>query len=114
MLDKEKELGSNTLDNSVTKDDVTRAQIVYSFCRIKKQASSRCFEELSKCFPIMFVDSEMAKKFRMCKDKLGYVITYGLGPFCQNKVISAVKDADFFSISFDESLNKVARRQQID
>lgn len=63
---------SSTLDNFVTNDDVTRAEIMYTFCKIKKQASSRCFADLANCFPVMFFDSEIAKKFLIQKDKLGY------------------------------------------
>lgn len=63
--------------------DVTTAEIIDAFSQIKKQSCLRCFSELSNCFPIMFFDGEMAKKFKLHKDKLSYVITYGLGPYLQ-------------------------------
>lgn len=64
----------NTLDKFKSNKDVTRVEILYAFCEVKKQASSHCFSELADCFPIIFFDSKIAKKFRMPRDKLAYAI----------------------------------------
>ena len=98
----------------MTNEDVTRAEIIFSFCHVSKQGSLRCFSEISDCFPIMFKDSEIAKKFKMHKDKLSYSITYGLGPYFQKVTANEVRNCDYFAISFDESLNKIAQKAQMD
>ena len=104
----------NTVRSYISNDDVAKAEIIYAFCQIKEQASLRCFADLSDCLPIMFYDSEIAKKFKMHKDKLSYVITYGLGPYIQKELAYVVKSCKFFAISFDESLNKIAQKEQMD
>ena len=62
----------------------------------------------------MFFDSQIAKKFKMHKDKLSYVITYGLGPYFQKELSYIVKFCDYYAISFDESLNKITQTEQMD
>lgn len=103
-----------SMTSYITTSDVTRAEILYSLCQIRKHASLRCFSELSDCFPIMFSDSGIAKKFRMHKDKLSYSITYGLGPYFQSELARTIRMTDYFAISFDESTNKVAQKGQMD
>ena len=62
----------------------------------------------------MFPDSDIASSFKMQKDKAAYVVTYGLCPFFQDQVSDIVRKCKFFSISFDESLNKVSQKGQMD
>lgn len=112
---KESQIRNNpSLDNFVTKDDVTRAEIYLALSQVATKGSLRAFSDLCELFPRMFSDSAIAKKMQMHKDKLAYVITYGLGPFFQDSVVSEVSKCDFFAVSFDESLNKVAKKTQMD
>ena len=91
---------------------------LWSLCPIAKKASTRCFADAAKLFPIMFFDSEIAKKFQMHKDKLIYVIswviTYGLGPYFQRELAEIIKKCKFYAVSFDESINKIAQKSQMD
>lgn len=102
------------LDNFISNEDVTKAEIIYAFCQMKKKPSLRCFSDLSDCFPVMFFDSQIAKKFRMHKDKLSYVITYGLGPYLQKELAYIIRSCEYYAVSFDESLNKIAQKEQMD
>lgn len=102
------------LDKFCSNDDVFRAEILFALCQVHKYASLRCFSDLSNCFPIMFSDSNIAKKFKMHKDKLSYSITYGLGPFFQKDLARQIRESEFYTVSFDESLNKVAQKGQMD
>lgn len=103
-----------SVKNYCLTEDVHRAEILYAFCQIRKQASLRCFSDLSECFPIMFSDSNIAKKFKMHKDKLSYCTTYGLGPHFQKQLVAQVQKCDIFSVSLYESLNKIAQKGQMD
>lgn len=47
------------------------------------------------------------------KDKVAYYSTFGLGPYFQNDFVSIKKKCDLFSMSFDESLNKIAQKGQM-
>lgn len=91
-----------------------RAEILFAMVQVDTKGSLRSFEKLAELFPIMFADSSVAKKFEMHKDKLAYEITYGLGPFFQEKLSIEVAKKPYFAISFDESLNKVAQKGQMD
>ena len=103
-----------TLNSFYVSESVTKAEIFYAFCQVRKQASLRCFSELAHCLPLMFSDSSIAKKFSMQKDKLSYSINYGLGPYCQKKVLEDIYSSDFVAFSIDESLNKYAQKGQMD
>lgn len=94
--------------------DAMKAEIVWAINRIMCHSSLRGGEESSNLFPIMFPDSAIASKFQMKKDKLAYIATYGIGPFFQNRLAQEVSLCPFYSISFDESLNKVSQKGQMD
>ncbi|KAJ8881890.1 hypothetical protein PR048_018376 [Dryococelus australis] len=69
-------------------------------------SSARSASVASDLFKYTFTDSDIAKKFQMHKDKLGYVVAYGLGPFFQ-KELSIVKDLlmNFISAFKERGLN---------
>lgn len=103
-----------TLDNFVTSELVTKAEILYAPAQIVRKGSLRQFELVAELFPIMFPDSQIAKKMSIHKDKLSYVVTHGLGPYLQEELSTYVQKQKYFSISFDESLNKVSQKGQMD
>lgn len=96
------------------KDEVTKAEILWSLNCVMCHTSKRSGGSTSDLFPLMFADSAVAQNFKMHKDKLSYVITYGLGPFFQQNLVDDVKLAQFYAVSFDESLNEVAQKGQMD
>ena len=59
----------------------------------------------------MFSDSDIAKKFQMSKIKVSYVIIFGLAYYFCNSLITLVKKSPFYTLLFDESLNKVLRKK---
>lgn len=105
---------SSALDRFVNKDEVTCAEITWALNMIVTHYSARSASAASDLFKYMFPDSDIAKKFQMHKDKLGYVVTYGLGPFFQKELSNTIKQCDFYAVSFDESLNEVAQKGQMD
>ncbi|KAH7978440.1 hypothetical protein HPB49_005517 [Dermacentor silvarum] len=48
------------------------------------------------------------------KDKVGYTIVHGLAPFFRESLVSEVSQASHLIVAFDESLNKVAQKEQMD
>lgn len=117
-LDHLKTLKQRTQDNIITnyisKNDVMKAEILWALQYVFKQSYARSFNDSSELFPLMFPDSDIAKKFQMKKDKLGYVITYGLGPYFQNQLAKIIRECDIYAVSFDESLNKISQKGQMD
>ncbi|XP_023223565.1 uncharacterized protein LOC111624836 [Centruroides sculpturatus] len=62
----------------------------------------------------MFPDSAIATQFQLGPDKASYIINYGIAHYFREKLIDDVTSCDNITISFDESLNKVAQGTQID
>ena len=63
---------------------------------------------------MMVPDSDIALNYQMGKDKLGYVLSFGLEPYYRSMLISGINTSPFFSFSFDESLNECFQSCQMD
>lgn len=112
-------LPTNSQPNDLMKkyllnEQVTKAEILWALNTILTHISSRSGGDASDLFKMMFPDSIIADKFKMHKDKLAYTVTYGLGPYFQDQLINELGKCDFFCLSLDESLNKVAQKGQMD
>ncbi|KAJ8666301.1 hypothetical protein QAD02_007963 [Eretmocerus hayati] len=59
------------MDNFVSRESVTRAEIKWSLHNTFHRTSLRCGSDAGELFGDMFPDSDIAKKFSMHKDKLG-------------------------------------------
>jgi len=64
--------------------------------------------------PKTLCDSEIAKKIQLQEGKARYTITFGLACYFRQKLLGLLSTARHIVLGFDESLNKVARKQQID
>ena len=62
----------------------------------------------------MFPDSTIAKSFTLEKTKCGYYITYGIAPYFGELIKTLINNSLCFSLSFDESLNRVLQVEQMD
>lgn len=69
---------------------------------------------LNDLFRRMFPDSNVAKSFQLSKTKCGYLINYGLAPYFRELLNKLVMSSPFFTISYDESMNKVLQKEQMD
>ena len=65
-------------------------------------------------FQTMFPDSEIAKQFSCGKTKIMYLCVFGLAPYYEQKLLNILDNVPYYSISFDESLNKVTTNEQMD
>ncbi|KAJ8675979.1 hypothetical protein QAD02_011765 [Eretmocerus hayati] len=102
------------MDNFVSRESVTRAEIKWSLHNTFRRTSLRCGSDAGELFEDMFPDSDIAKKFSMHKDKLRYVITHGLGPFSQSELTDFIRSLDFVTVSFDEFFNPIFHQSQMD
>ena len=81
---------------------------------VMMHTSYRSCLDLNQLFEVMLSDSDIAKKFQMNKTKVSYVIIFGLADYFYNSLITLVKKSIFYSLLFDESLNKVLSKEQMD
>ncbi|XP_065083283.1 uncharacterized protein LOC135705464 [Ochlerotatus camptorhynchus] len=65
-------------------------------------------------FKKMFPDSEIAARMEMGRTKTGYLITYGTAPYFANDLFKTLQGCSEFVVGFDETLNKIVQRQQMD
>ena len=62
----------------------------------------------------MFHDSQIARSFQLSTTKCSYLVNFGIASqFCQ-ELVDGTKRSPFISVSFDESLNDVLQKEQID
>ena len=62
----------------------------------------------------MFPDSEIAKKITCCPTKASSLSVFGLAPHFQGNLVAQLDEVPFYSISFDESYNKVTKNEHMD
>nr|XP_042905445.1 uncharacterized protein LOC122270779 [Parasteatoda tepidariorum] len=65
-------------------------------------------------FQLLFPDSEIAKSIKLKKSKIAYSILYGIAPYFKTELITNISKCEFFTVGFDESLNKVSQKTQMD
>jgi hypothetical protein len=98
----------------VLKGNVTKAEVIYVLSCVKANISFRASESLNKLFPSIFPDSEIAKQFSLGRTKFAYLLCFGLAPFFKEELIEDLKSSGFFCAMFDEALNKVSQKSQMD
>lgn len=95
-------------------ENVTRTEIMWCLHTIKTHNSLRAAAKSIYLFPLMFPDSQIANKIKMQRKKFGYLLVHGLAPYFHNQLLSTVKNCTDIVIGFDESLNKISQRGQMD
>lgn len=50
----------------------------------------------------------------MSASKAAYSINFGLSPYFQKTLNDSLEESNFYTLCFDESLNKVANKEQMD
>lgn len=104
--------GHGTLHGFVSRDDTLRAEILWTIHTISQHCSYKSNDDVSKLFPLMFSDSEIAKKFSCGERKSSYMAVFGIAEHFKENMLKQIKG--HFSVLFDESLNKKAQTKQMD
>ena len=69
---------------------------------------------MNQLFQCMFSDSEIAKDFQLSHIKLTYITNFGIAPYFHHLLIDELKNSNYYSLSFDESLNDFTQTCQMD
>lgn len=104
----------SVLQDVSTSIGVISAEIRWTIKTVMSHFSMRSCLDISSLFKAMFPDSDIAKNFQMSKTKVGYYITFGIAPYFKNLLLRDIKDSPFYSVLFDESLNKIFQEEQMD
>lgn len=107
--------------NQKMMDQMVNSQVLVTTaeCRmilriIKNHDSFRSCLELGDDLKAMFPDSAIAAGFTLSKTKCAYVVKYGIAPWLKQNLCQVISDSPFFSVSYDESLNRQMQEQQMD
>lgn len=103
-----------SMSGFLLKSAVTKAEIIWCLNAVAIHGSLRSTAASASLFPLMFPGCEVAEKLHLGKDKVGYTICHGIAPYFRQKLLSSFSGVPFLVVSFDESLNKVTQKQQMD
>ena len=95
-------------------DLVLKAEIKSALRVVKNHDSFNSCSDLGEHYRDIFPDSETASKFTFGKTKCMYLIKHGISPWVVESVINSFLSSPFFSVSFDDSHNKVLEMEQMD
>lgn len=98
----------------VTNNSVTKAEVLWAMKCIMSHFSMNSSKDMKEIFQLMFTDSSIAKKITIGSTKLSYYITYGLAPYFHNSLLRSVLSCSKVVVCFDEAMNRVAQRGQMD
>ncbi|KAG8175604.1 hypothetical protein JTE90_019416 [Oedothorax gibbosus] len=90
------------------------AEILWAIKCVLSHFSYNSCQGNAELFSRMFPDSTIAKQFALGERKCSYLISFGLAPHIKSMLLKSLGDADFFTILFDETLNKSNQRKQMD
>lgn len=94
--------------------DVIDAEILWCMNVIMCHMSYSSCDNSIPIMKAMFKDSKIAEKITLGRTKMSYVSTYGLAVYFRDCLEDILKDCDKCVICFDEALNKVVQKGQMD
>lgn len=105
---------NTAMEKYLLNDKVTKAEILWCLQNIMNHSSFRSAASSAFIFPTMLPESIIASKFKMQRTKLAYSIVYGIAPYIAQCLQNVINSCDRRVVGFDECLNKIAQRQQMD
>lgn len=103
-----------SMSSFAIKNEITEAEVLWCIQTVMCHKSLRVSEKDTTVMSRMFPDSNIAKRIQLKKDKISYVIMFGIAPFYKAELIDELNSTSFMVVGFDESLNKVTKKQQMD
>lgn len=93
---------------------VTDAEIYWLFYCLEHRLPLNASKDIIILLAKMFPEDDIAKKMTMSASKAAYSINFGLSPYFQKTLDESLKESNFYTLCFDESLNKVTQNEQMD
>lgn len=100
--------------NFFVAEKVVEAEILWALHSVETHLSLNSVNKTLPVLQLMFKGCQTAEKMKLSSKKLSYLITHGLAPYFQEQLEDTVKKCSFFVVSFDESLNRISQRGQMD
>ena len=100
------EVQEGPLSSFVLDENTLNTEIIWCLNVVKSHHSFRSCDSLKNLFKVMFPDSAIPGKFSLGKDKVRYMIIYGVYTAFEQNLKSMINSSPWYSVSFDESLSK--------
>ena len=94
--------------------EIITAEIYWALKVVQSNLSLNSCKDLNSLFWKMFPGSDIAHSYSMTKTKLSYVINFGIATHFRTLLHVKLVNSKFYTVCFDESLNKVVQKCQID
>ena len=105
---------TDKLNSFLVKTSVTDSEIIWALKVVMNHLSFRSCKDLGETLRTMFPDSAIEKQFTLSPAKVAYTIVHGLAPYFAEKLVSSINECAFYVACFDEALNKIAQKGQMD
>lgn len=102
------------LKSMLIKNEITKAEVLWCLHLVQSHNSQRSGGDAVNLFRIMFPDSEVASAMKLQRTKIAYTVNFGLAPYFFRSLQDLCNKSEYLVIGFDESLNKVAQKGQMD
>lgn len=110
----ENRVSVDIMSKYISNDRTVTSEILFAINAVVQHVSLRTSESYVKLTKRCFPDSEIAQAMCLGKDKTRYTITHGISEYFSQQLTSDILKADIYVILFDESLNEVAQKCQMD
>ena len=94
-----------TRELTVNKSQVSLVEIRWPLQTVTKGHSKNSNNNITELFKVMFPDNQTAKMFALGADRTRYIINHSIAPYFHEILKANVNLADFYVISFGESMN---------
>ena len=105
---------TGTIGHFQVSQNSLNAEILWCLKVVNGHLSYNSCSNLAQMFQYMFPDSEVAAQFSLGKSKCRYMLLFGIAPHFKSILKKDINTSSFYSVSFDESLNSVIQKCQMD
>ena len=89
----------------------TKAEIIAALQFASQNIPYSCADALQECYKQQFPDSVIAKHVALGPKKMSYMVTYGLGPYFQQKIVrDIIEGHSYFTLHFDETVSAQVKK----
>ena len=98
----------------IISEEVLHAEVFWVIKVITTHYSFSSYQVISYLFSEMFPDSQIAQSFSCGATKCAYLMCFGFYPDFHELLIKKIHAIKYYSLSFDESLNQIHQKKQMD
>ena len=98
----------------IISEEVLHAEVLWIIKVITNHYSFSSCQIISCLFSKLFLGSQIAQSFSCGATKCAYLACFGIYPYFHELLIEKIHVVKYYSLSFDESLNQINQKKQMD